>query len=267
MITSSSLLVNVKPLNKPTSVKIGDGTFLLSRSSGSLILGPAKLSNVLVVPDLKENLVSVSQTPLPFDWRFSHYSATLYNANNPVFTANLQDGHYTPKASSATTLSATVADRFSALRDWHHRLDHLNAGAIMRLYRAGTIDGLNAITSQDVPSFECEACIMGKGTRLPSPPSEDIQATKPGELVHIDIWGPASKVSMGGPRYFLTCYDDYSRKIHLSSHETRECVGENSHAVFPKARRNESGIAVREQKPDGHKERLAFTPLRVSGAQ
>jgi hypothetical protein len=28
---------------------------------------------------LEANLLSVSQTPSPFDWRFSRYSATLYN--------------------------------------------------------------------------------------------------------------------------------------------------------------------------------------------
>jgi hypothetical protein len=86
----------------------------------------------------------------------------------------------------------------------------------MRLYRAGRVDGLNAITSQDVSDFKCESCIMGKGTRLPSPPAEDIRASKPGELIHFDLWGPATATSIGGARYFLTCYDDYSRKVHLS---------------------------------------------------
>jgi transposase InsO family protein len=216
MVTSSALLLDVKQTT-PTSVKIGDGTSLLSHSSGSLILGPVKLTNVLVVPGLKANLLSVSQTPSPFDWRFSRYSATLYNADNsPVFTAHLQGGLYTLKASSATALSAAAADRLSALHVWHHRLGHLNVRAIMQLYRAGRIDGLDAITSQDVSKFKCEACIMGKGTRLPAPPAEDIQATKPGELVHVNLWGPATTPSIGGACYFLTCYDDYSRKVHLS---------------------------------------------------
>jgi hypothetical protein len=57
---------------------------------------------------------------------------------------------------------------------------------------------------------------MGKGTRLPSPPAKDIRATKPAELIHIDLWGPAAVTFIGGARYFLTCYDDYSRKVHLS---------------------------------------------------
>jgi hypothetical protein len=86
----------------------------------------------------------------------------------------------------------------------------------MRLYRAGRIHGLDVITSQDVSGFKCESCIMGKGTRLPSPPAEDARATRPRELIHIDLWGPATVTSIGGARYFLTCYDNYSRKVHLS---------------------------------------------------
>jgi hypothetical protein len=208
MVTSSAFLSDVKQTT-PVSVKIGDGTKLLSWSYGSLILGPVKFTNVLVVPGLKADILSVSQTPSPFVWRFSRYSATLYNAETPVCAAHLQGGLYTLKASLATTLSAAVADRLSVLRDWHHRLGHWSARAVMGLYRAGRIDGLNAITSQDVSDFKCESCIMGKGTRLPSPPAEDIHATKPGKLIHIDLWGPATNTSIGGARYFLTCYDDY----------------------------------------------------------
>ncbi|GFZ49601.1 hypothetical protein JCM24511_07002 [Saitozyma sp. JCM 24511] len=97
MVMSSALLSDVKQTT-PVSVKIGDGTKLLSRSSGSFILGPIKCTNVLVVSGLKANLLSVSQTPPPFNWRFSRYSATLYNAEDaPVCTAHLQGGLYTLK--------------------------------------------------------------------------------------------------------------------------------------------------------------------------
>jgi hypothetical protein len=58
MVTSSSLLRDIKQTN-PTSVKIGDGTLLLSRVSGSLILGPLRLTNVLSVPRIN----SVSPQP------------------------------------------------------------------------------------------------------------------------------------------------------------------------------------------------------------
>jgi hypothetical protein len=114
MATSSALLSDVRQTT-PVSVKIGDGTKLLSRSSGSFILGPIKFTNVLVVPGLQANLLSVSQTLSPFIWRFSRYSATLYNAEAPICTAHFQSGLYTLKASLATALLAAIADRLPVL--------------------------------------------------------------------------------------------------------------------------------------------------------
>jgi len=56
---------------------------------------------------------------------------------------------------------------------------------------------------------------MGKGKRLPAPPTE-IRQSQPLATVHIDIWGPATVQSIGGARYFLTCYDDFTRKVCLT---------------------------------------------------
>ena len=48
------------------------------------------------------------------------------------------------------------------------------------------------------------------------------------DLLHMDIWGPCSKTSMHGHKYFLTIVDDHSRFtwIHLmhSKAETRDII-------------------------------------------
>jgi hypothetical protein len=89
MVTSSALRTDVKQTT-PLSVKVGDGTKLLSRSSGSLTLGPVKYDNVLVDPGLQANLLSVLQTLSPIIWRFSRHSASLYNSETPVCTATFK---------------------------------------------------------------------------------------------------------------------------------------------------------------------------------
>jgi hypothetical protein len=43
-----------------------------------------------------------------------------------------------------------------------------------------------------------------------------MRASKPLYSVHVDLWGPARTPSLGGKLYFLTCCDDYTRKIHLT---------------------------------------------------
>jgi hypothetical protein len=51
---------------------------------------------------------------------------------------------------------------------------------------------------------------------LPAPSIPiDNRSQQPLSIVHIDLWGPVTTPSIGC-RYFLTCYDDCTRKIHLS---------------------------------------------------
>jgi transposase InsO family protein len=94
-------------------------------------------------------------------------------------------------------------------------LGHVNVRRIMAMARDGRIDGLSQVSASEVNGFECSYCIMGKGKRQPSPRSV-IRATGPLAVVHIDLWGPTTVVSSGGAKYFLTCYDDFTRKINLT---------------------------------------------------
>ena len=145
------------------------------------------------------------------------YLATLrgQNRKNPL-TGQLSSGLCVVKASHLPYVLSASAD--DLLQEWLQRLGHLNSNSIMKLNRAGRLDGsLDQVPASDVHDFQCKACILGKGKQLPSPDASlDTQAVSPLELVHIDLWGPASTPSMGGCKYFLTCYDDYTCKIHLT---------------------------------------------------
>lgn len=89
----------------------------------------------------------------------------------------------------------------------------------MRLARAGNLgkDVLGVTTPEDVSNFTCESCIKGKTGRLPSPPAADYtRATTPLELLHVDLWGPSRVAPRAGNRYFLTIFDDYTRRVHIT---------------------------------------------------
>jgi len=89
---------------------------------------------------------------------------------------------------------------------------------------------------------------MGKNKRLPSPPTT-VRALKPGQTVHLDLWGPSPVASRGGKRYFLTCYDDNSRRkiIYLlkGKSETTACVIE-----YVKLVENQLGTTVKLARSD-----------------
>jgi hypothetical protein len=59
-----------------------------------------------------------------------------------------------------------------------------------------------------------------------------------------------------------------ARRQVSKSHETRDCVAETRVRPSQMLEKKESALAVRKQKAgDMNEERLAFTSLRVSGAQ
>lgn len=56
--------------------------------------------------------------------------------------------------------------------------------------------------------FNCETCHFGKETRKPFPTTENKRDTKPGEMLHVDLSGKMSTVSLGGSSYFLLIKDE-----------------------------------------------------------
>ena len=215
MVNDPSLLTNM--INIPNvDIKVGNGQLLKCLSSGTLTLGPFVQHGVLLVPGLRANLISVSKTTAG-NWTFNSNSCSLYsNVNNQhILTAQLQHGLYVVKARDlAYSLAASADSGISSLEDWHQRLGHLNKESIMKLAREDRIEGLSQVGQQELKKFHCDYCIIGKGTRLPSPPNA-IRASQPLETVHIDLWGPAPVPTKHGNTYFLTCYDDFTRKTHL----------------------------------------------------
>jgi len=145
---------------------------------------------------------------------FDKHGATLRNNNNGdnLLTAHLRAGLYSVKVSQlAFALTASTAD---VLHDWHFRLGHLNVKDVMRLSRAGRIEGQSSVWKR-CKRFHLQFLHLVKAAcHLQFP--IDNRSQQPISIVHIDLWGLATTPSIGGCRYFLTCYDDCTRKIHLS---------------------------------------------------
>lgn len=56
----------------------------------------------------------------------------------------------------------------------------------------------------------CTSCQYGKGHKLPFTLSNS-KATRPLEILHADLWGPAPLLSKQGFKYYLNFLDDHSR--------------------------------------------------------
>jgi len=75
-------------------------------------------------------------------------------------------------------------------------------------------------------SYFCDVCHQAKQKKLLFSLSTTHYAHI-FDLIHMDIWGPCSVISMHGHRYFLTIIDDFSRFIWIFSMQNKSEVRAN----------------------------------------
>lgn len=186
---------------------------LLSEGKGTVHVNISdsvnKISDVLYVPNLATNLLSVSNmVKKGFDVLFTSKGAQIFESSgcqvtgNVIATASNHKGMYRLDMSSHALCTTT---KESAML-WHRRLGHLNAKSMHILKNKGIgIDFSASYTETCVP------CLQGKLAKKPFVKSKS-RSSQVLELIHSDLCGPMSTHSWGGALYLLTFTDDFSRK-------------------------------------------------------
>jgi hypothetical protein len=197
-------------------IRTAGGVVVNATHQGTLRLGTLVLPDVLYAPSLGFNLLSVRL--LAKAGYTTHFSAdgkcTISDADGKVVYEIAGASLYHLKASNSSTslVAKHTADDILYL---HRSLGHLNWFDVWWLGRHGFLGSeWTDLVNPKAMEILCAACIMGKGYRLPSPPS-DIHALRAHLSLHSDIWGPTKHKSIGGSRYFMVCYDDYTHHIEL----------------------------------------------------
>nr|GEU80705.1 retrovirus-related Pol polyprotein from transposon TNT 1-94 [Tanacetum cinerariifolium] len=90
---------------------------------------------------------------------------------------------------------------------WHLRYGHLSINGLQLLEHKSMVIGLPKIDNIDF----CEGCVYGKQSRPSFPVGNSMRDAACLDLIHADLCGPMSVISIGGSRYFLLFIDDYSR--------------------------------------------------------
>eukprot|EP00253_Pinus_taeda_P014280 PITA_14280 len=114
---------------------------------------------------------------------------------------------------SLVALSSSTDNRASSselCEIWHRRMGHVYHGALRTLREITT----------GVPDFStdhfdtCRGCAMGKFAKSPFP-SSDSRATGILDLIHSDVSGRMSHVSLSGYEYYVLFIDDHSRRTWI----------------------------------------------------
>ncbi|CAH2083649.1 unnamed protein product [Euphydryas editha] len=204
---------------EPLSVK-GIGYTDVKLAQGKNI----QLKNVLYVPDLAVNLLSVSTivnsgykvtfTQRGCDVHDSHdkfiCSATL---NNKLYTLDTENSPETAHLSSSE-------EKCSDTYLWHLRMGHLNVSDVNRL--PDCVMGVT-LTNAESEVTRCISCYEGKHSRSPFK-NIGSRATSALELVHSDICGPMETLSCSGMKYYITFIDDYTRVVYVYFMENKTKV-------------------------------------------
>ena len=215
------LLVDVKPAEQHRVVHTAGGQSLPVKGVGSVVIqlpnGEIKtIGNILYVPGLTKKLFSVgSITDRGLTVHFLPHACHVVDKNTrQVLIKGIRDSvNSLYRVESSFFISCTEVHTISHTDTaalWHARLGHPNERRLRTLFHNQLAFGL----PKHIPteSSICETCIAGKQTRLPFPKHTQHRASKPLQLLHADLWGPAPVSSYSGARYFLSIIDDYSRK-------------------------------------------------------
>ncbi|GAU30708.1 hypothetical protein TSUD_39320 [Trifolium subterraneum] len=140
-----------------------------------------------ITPIKSNNLSTQSKFP-------SHKSTSFFPSLNSLFNNKVQCNN----ALSNEHLA-------SSFYKWHLRLGHAHSRAVQTVLNWCKIPFSN---KESVAL--CIACAVGKSHTLYAPLSNTVY-TKPFEVIHCDLWGPAPFVSYYGYSYYIAFVDTYTK--------------------------------------------------------
>jgi hypothetical protein len=176
-------------------------------------LRSVNLNNVMYVPDLRSNLLSVG--------KITDKGSTLIFENNKVYILD-KDGkeimigqkrnhlYYVREIldKKGETAAASMNISRTKIQEWHEKFGHINEQQLKELARSNEVYGLNIGCNEHL--INCSVCLKAKQTRKSFSRNESHKKETLLELIHTDICGPMRVNSIGGSRYFITFIDDKS---------------------------------------------------------
>jgi hypothetical protein len=207
-------------LNECNTKKIfvGDDRSLSVVGSGTVQVDNGHFNDVLCVPSLSCNLLSVYQITHSGEGKtieFSPHQVVIKDLKDPkhVLATGIVDDitrlYKFDNFGSSSFSSVFVAHSDDLRKLWHEWFGHLNYRSLQQLCNQQMVTGLPPVSCRD---GVCVGCVLDKHHRDSFDKRASWHASGPLQLVHSDLCGPLSSPSFSGCKYFLTFIDDFSRR-------------------------------------------------------
>ncbi|KAK1391540.1 Serine/threonine protein kinase SRPK1 [Heracleum sosnowskyi] len=191
-------------------VTLGDSTTVRIIGKGTIGNDKFSINNVRLVDGLKYNLISVSQlTDAGHDVKFGKDMCLIStNSNHTPLIAKRQGNIFVLDfdEQKEEICLASIQDQQKL---WHRRLGHVHMDLINKISSHSLVRGLPRLKYKKTEP--CTSCQMGKQVRTSFKIKKQISTTVPLQMLHLDLFGPESYVSLGGKRYAFVIVDDFSR--------------------------------------------------------
>jgi hypothetical protein len=188
--------------NDDSSKIIGKGTIRIGNKN-------EKAENVLLVEDMKHNLLSVSQMceqghKITFDSQKCEIRKE--GSGKLVATAARTSSNIYVLSEIGYENCCLGKEDESWL--WHRRMGHMHFDNLVKISKREAVREMLQITKPT--NSLCKHCQQGKET-MTKFKSKEYSKTKPLEIVHIDLVGPTATKVLKGERHFMLLVDDYTR--------------------------------------------------------
>nr|GMD08012.1 Retrovirus-related Pol polyprotein from transposon RE1 [Ipomoea batatas] len=200
------------PYDGTDEVMIGNGSGLPISHTGFISLPstskPFSLSNVLCVPTMCRNVISISQFCRDNN-SLIEFSPTTFcvkdiQTGKPLLIGPSKNGVYEWPASP--TFSSHVFTTMVCDTNWHHRLGHPSTPILDRLFVRLGISNSSA-------QSHCNACLSNKSHKL-SFTSSTLTTSEPLEVVFSGVW-TSPLYSFDSYKYYIVFVDHYTKYIWL----------------------------------------------------
>lgn len=218
---------------------------LIKRKDGS----PSFISDVLYVPGMKTNLLSLGQLlEKGYVMKMKNKEMKVYDGEKRLIIKTQLASNRTFKVGIQVMEHKCLAAAINQEEwIWHYRFGHLNFKDLRMLERKQMVSGLPQIQT---PSELCSDCLESKQARGSFSQQVPTRSRSKLEIIYSDVCGPIQTNSLGGNMFFLTFIDDYTRKIWAYVIKRKSEVFD----VFVKFKNlveKQSGLSVKTLRTDG----------------
>jgi hypothetical protein len=188
--------------NDDSAKIIGKGTVRIGNKN-------TKEENVLLVEDMKHNLLSVSQMcDQGHKVTFDSQKCEIRKEGSGKLIATAA------RTSSNIYVLSEIGNEKCCLGKedeswlWHRRMGHIHFDNLVKVSKREAVREIPQITKPT--NTLCKHCQQGKQTKTRFK-SKEYSTTRPLEIVHTDLVGPTTTKGLKGEKYFMLLVDDYTR--------------------------------------------------------